>query len=105
MTTGKVKQQAMAEISICLPVSTELTAMRYAIEHTRDTLRKSAHVYVATTSREALSAIEKGQKVRCGRKVVHKIADAVLEMDSVGYRVTVLLVPSDKGIRGVTEPK
>ena len=64
-----------------------LTAIRYAIEHARDTLRKSAHVYVATTNIEALLAIEKGEKVRCGREVVHKIADAILEMESVGHRV------------------
>lgn len=62
-------------------------------------------VYVATTSKEALSAMEKGQKVRCGREVVHKIADALLEMESVGHRVTVFLVPCDKGIRGVAEAK
>jgi hypothetical protein len=41
--------------------------------------------------------------VRCGREVVHKIADAVLEMESVGRRVTVFLVPGDKGIRSVAE--
>lgn len=105
MTTGTVKQRAMAEISTCSHVSAELTAILYAIGHARDTLRKTAHVYVATTSKEALSAIEKGQKVRCGREVVHKIADAVLEMESVGHRVTVFQVPSDKGIRGVAEAK
>jgi hypothetical protein len=37
--------------------------------------------------------------------VVHKIANAVLEMESVGHRVTVFLVPSDRGIRGVAEAK
>ncbi|KAL1581657.1 hypothetical protein WHR41_09670 [Cladosporium halotolerans] len=103
MTTGTVKQQAMAEASTCSPVSAELTAILYAIEHARDTLRKTAHVYVATTSKEALSAIEKGQKVGCGREVAHN--DAVLEMESDGHRVTVFLVPGDKGIRGVTEAK
>lgn len=70
-----------------------------------DTLRKTAHVYVAARSREALSVIEKGQRVGCGREVVHKIADAVLEMESVGHRVTVFLVPSDRGVRGVAEAK
>jgi hypothetical protein len=85
MTTGTVKQQAMAETLTCSPVSAELTAMLYALEHARDTLRKTAHVYVATTSREALAAIEKGHRVGCGREVVHKIADAVLEMESVGH--------------------
>lgn len=105
MTTGIVKHQVLAESSTCSPVSAELTAILYAIEHARDTLRKSAHVYMATTSREALSAIEKGQKVRCGREVVRKIADAVLEMGSVGHRVTVFPVPADKGIRGVAEAK
>jgi hypothetical protein len=69
------------------------------------TLRKTAHVCVASTSREALSAIEKGQKVRCGREVVHKIADAVLEMEGVGHRVTVFLAPGDKSICGVSEAK
>jgi hypothetical protein len=43
--------------------------------------------------------------VKCGREVVHKIADAVLDMKSVGHRVTVFLTPSDKGIRGVAEAK
>lgn len=66
MTTGMVQQQAIAETSTCSPVSAELTAVRYAIEYARDKLRKTAHVYVATTSREALSTIEKAQKVRCG---------------------------------------
>jgi hypothetical protein len=36
---------------------------------------------------------------------VHEIADAVLEMDNVGHRVTVSLVPGDRGIRGVAEAK
>jgi hypothetical protein len=62
-------------------------------------------IHVATTSREAPSAIEKGHNVRCGREVVPKIADAVLEMESVGHRVTVFLVPYDKGICGVAEAK
>jgi hypothetical protein len=44
MTTGTVKQQAIAEISTCSPVSAELTAVRYATEHARYTLRKTAHV-------------------------------------------------------------
>jgi ribonuclease HI len=101
MTTGTVKQQAMAEALTCSPVSAELTAILYALEHARDTLRKTAHVYVATTSKAALSAIEKGHKVGCGREVVRKIADAVLEIESVGHKVTVFLVPADKGIRGV----
>jgi ribonuclease HI len=105
MTTGIVKQQAIAETQTCSLVSAELKAILYALEHARDTLRKTAHVYVATTSREALSAIEKGQTVGCGREVVHKIADAVLEMESVGHRVTVFLVPSDRGVRGVAEAK
>lgn len=99
------KQQAIPETSTCSPVSAELTAILYAVEHARDTLRKTAHVYVATTSREALSAIEKGQRGRCGREVVHKIADAVLEMESVGHRVRAFLVPGDEGIRGVAEAK
>ena len=77
----------------------------YALEHARDTLRKTAYVYVATASREALSAIEKGNRVRCGREVVPKIADAVLGMEGFGHRVTVFLVPCDKGIRGVAEAK
>lgn len=105
MTTGMVKQQAMAKAFTCSAISAELTAILYALEHAKDTLRKTAHVYVAITSIEALSAIEKGQKVRCGREVVHKIADAVLEMESAGHRVTVFLVPCDKCIRGVAEAK
>jgi ribonuclease HI len=68
MTTCTVKQQAIAETSTCSLVTAELTAMLYALEHARDTLCKTAHVYVATTSREALSAIEKGHKVGYGRE-------------------------------------
>ena len=105
MTTGMVKQQAIADTQTCSLISAELTAILYALEHARDTLRKTAHVYVATKSKEALSAIEKGHKVGCGREVVHKTADAVLEMESVGHKVTVFLVPCDKGIRGVAEAK
>lgn len=105
MTTCTVKQQAMAEASTCSLISAELTAILNALEHARDTLRKTAHVYIATTNREALIAIEKGQKVRCGREVVHKIAGAVLEMENVGHRVIVFLVPCDKSIRGVAEAK
>ena len=103
--TGTVKQQAIAETQTCSLVSAELKAILYALEHARDTLRKTTHVYVATTSEEALSVIGKGQRVGCGREVVHKITDAVLEMESVGHRVTVFLVPSDRGIRDVAEAK
>lgn len=105
MTTGTVKQQAMAETQTCSLASAELTAILYALEHARDTLRKTAHVYVATTSKEALSAMEEGQRVGCGRKVVHEIADAVREMESVDHRVTIFLAPWDRGIRGVAEAK
>jgi ribonuclease HI len=83
MITGTVKQQAMSEISTCSLASAELTAIFYALEHVMGTLCETAHVYVATTSREALSAIEKGHKVGCRREVVHKIVDAVLEMEGV----------------------
>lgn len=105
MTTGTVKQQAIAEASTCSLISAELTGILYALEHARDILRKTAHVYVATTSREALTAIQKGHKVKSGREVCRKIADAFLEMESVGHRVTVFLAPGDKGIRGVAEAK
>ena len=105
MMTGTVKQQAMAETLTCSPVSAELTAILYALKHARGTLRKTAYVYVATTSKDALSAIDKGHKVGCGREVVHKIADVVLAMQSVGHRVTVFLGPCDKDIRGVAEAK
>lgn len=104
MTTGTVKQQATAETSTCSPVSAELTAIPYVLKHARDSIRKTAHVY-ATTNKEALSAIEKGHRVGRGRKVVDKIADAVLEIESVGCRVTVLLVPADKGICCVAKAK
>lgn len=65
----------------------------------------SAHISAAITNREARSAIEKGQKVECGREVVHKIADAVLAIMSLGRRVGVFLVPCDTGIRGVAEAR
>ena len=105
MTTGTVKQQAIAETSTYSPVCVELTAILYALEHARDTLRKTAHVYVANTNKEALSAIEKGHTSERGREVAHKIADAVLKIESVGHRVTVLLVPADKGICCVAKRK
>ena len=105
MTTGTVKMQAIAETQTRSRINAELTAILYALEHARDSLRKTAHVYVATTSGEALSAIEKGQRMGCGREVVPKTADAVLEMQSVGHRVMVCLVPYDKGTRDVTEAK
>lgn len=41
----------------------------------------------------------------CGREAVPKIADVVLGMESVGHRVTVFLVPCDRGIRDVNEAK
>ena len=63
------------------------------------------HIYVVTTSREALSAFEKGQRVGCGREVIHEIANAVLEMEIAGHRVKIFLVPCDKGIRGFAEVK
>jgi len=105
ITTDTVRKQAIAETSTCSLVGAELTAILYALGHAKNTLRKTATVYVATTSREALSAIEKGHKVNCGREVVHKIADAILEMEDFGHRVTVFLVPGDKDIRGVAEAR
>jgi ribonuclease HI len=51
MTTGIVKQQAIAETQTCSLASAELKAILYALEHARDTLRKIAHVYVTTTSK------------------------------------------------------
>ena len=105
MTTDTVKRQAIPETSRCSLVSAELNAILYAIEHSKNTLRETVHVYVATTSREALSAIEKGHMVGYGRGVVRKLADALLESESVGHRVTVFLVPCDRGIRGVAEAK
>lgn len=105
MTTGTVKQQAIAETPECSLISAELTTILYALEHAGDTLRKTAYVYVATKSKEALSGIEKWQRVGYGREVVPNFADAVLEMKSVGHRVTVFLVPWYGGIRGVAEAK
>lgn len=62
MTTGTIKQKAIAEVSTCSLVSAELTVILYALEHARDTLRKTAHVHAAATSRASLSAIEKGHQ-------------------------------------------
>jgi hypothetical protein len=87
------------------PSSAGLTAILYALECARETLRKLTHAYVATTSRGTLSAFEKDQRVGCGREVVHEIADAVLEMEIVGDQMTVFLVPYDRDIRGVAEVK
>ena len=43
MTTGRVKQRAIAETSMCSPVDAKLTAILYAVEHAEDTIRKTAH--------------------------------------------------------------
>jgi hypothetical protein len=67
--------------------------------------RKTVHIYAATASRAALSAIEKGYEVERGREVVPKVAVVVLERESVGHQVTVFLVFCDKGVRGVVEAK
>jgi len=67
MASGTVMQRAIAKTPTCSFISAGLVARLYALKHVRDTVRKTAHVYVATTSREALSAIEKGQRVRVGR--------------------------------------
>jgi hypothetical protein len=99
--TSTVKQQAIAETLTCSIDRAKLAAILYAIQYSTDTLRKTAH----TTSREALSIIEKGHMVGCGRGVVHKVADAVPEMESVNHHVTVFLVPFGKSIRGVTGAK
>lgn len=60
------------------------------------------YFYIATTSKEALSAIEKGHKVKCEREIVHKIADTILEIEGVSHCVIVFLVSSDEGTRGVS---
>jgi hypothetical protein len=61
-------------------------------------------VYIARTARKTLSIIEKGHKVKGGQEILHKIADVILEMEDVGYQVT-LFIPSDKGIRSVPEAR
>jgi hypothetical protein len=60
--------QDFASATTCSLASAELTAILYALEHGMDTLRKTAHIYVATTSRDALSAIEKRHSVGVGGK-------------------------------------
>jgi hypothetical protein len=52
-----------------------------------------------------MSAIEKELRAACGLKSVHKVVDPVLKIESAGHRVTVFLVPNDKGYRGVAEAK
>jgi hypothetical protein len=91
--TSTVKQQAIATTSFA---NAELTAVAYAFVHTSDTLRKTARVYVATTSRDVLSTVEGGHKVGCGRGVGHKIAEAVLEMENIGHRMKVFFGPGEK---------
>lgn len=82
METGTVKQQAIAWSSTCSLESAELTAIRYALQHARETLRKMVHVYIATTSREALATIEKATKSRpdekcCTRLLMHSLRGKV----------------------------
>jgi hypothetical protein len=74
--TDMIKQQAIAKTSTCLLVGARLAAVIYTLENGR-----TAHVYAASTNREALSAIEKGT-VGCGRGVVHKTADALFEIEA-----------------------
>lgn len=57
VNNGTVKQQAFARSSTCSLLSAVIMGMLRASHHARDTMRNSAHVHVATTSREAFTAI------------------------------------------------
>ena len=83
----------------------ELIGILYALKHARRTIRKSAHVHVATMSRNALETIQKGHGAIRGRAVLHCVANTIGDLGSVGHRVTIFLVPADRSIRGVEEPK
>jgi len=86
-------------------LNADLTVLWYALQHARKTIRKSAHVYVATANRDALAAIRKGVHATAGRETLHKLAEAVLDLYGVGHRVTIFLVPGDRNIRGVYEAR
>lgn len=103
MVTGIVKHQVIGWSSTCSTLAAELAAILYATQHANSVLRKTTHLYIATTSKDALEAIERGYSAKRGREVLHKLADTVSQLQSVGHQVTFLQVPGDRGIRGVKE--
>lgn len=105
MTTGVVQQETIGWSSTCSLLNADLTGIWYALQHARRTIRKSAHVYVATANRGALIAIQKGHDATSGGETRHKVAETVLELESVGHRVTMFWVPFDRKIRGLDEAR
>jgi hypothetical protein len=105
MTTGVIRQETIGWTSTCSMLSAELMGIQYALLHARNTIRKAAHIYVATTSRDALTAIRQDREATKGQETLHKIADAVRDLERVDHRVTIFLVPWDRNIRGVKEAK
>lgn len=96
MTNCTVKSQVFVRAPTCSLLSAEIMGIAYALEHARRTLRNSAQVHVATTCRATLGAIERGQRAKAGREAVQKVAEVIVEMESVGHKVTLFLVPQDK---------
>jgi ribonuclease HI len=105
MTTGVIRQEIIGSTSTCSMLNAELTGIWYALQHARNTIRKTAHIYVATTSLDAIAAIQRGQNATRGRESLQRIGDAVHDLGSVNHRVTIFLVPGNKTIRGVKEAR
>jgi hypothetical protein len=93
------------EALTCSLLRAELTAILYAFEHARDILRSTANVCIAIKGRDTLSVTKKRHRIRYRREVSSKVANAVLEMESVGHRVTSFLVHCEQGLRGIAEAK
>jgi len=87
MTTGTVRQETIGWASTCSTLNAQLRGILYALQHARRTIGKTAHVYVATASREALTAIQEGQVGRKGRETLHKVADGIRDLESVDHQV------------------
>ena len=46
-----------------------------------------------------------GLDATSGREMLYRPAEAVIDLESVGHRVTIFLVPGDKKIRSVDEAR
>ena len=104
-TSGVVQQETIGRSSTCSILNAELTGIRSALQHARRTIRKSARVYVATASRDAFMTIRKGLHATVGRETLHTVADTILELESVGHRVSVFLIPDGRQISGLDEAR
>jgi len=66
--------------STCSVLNRAVIGVQYALQHAQKTTRKSAHGYVATTSRDTPVAIKKGRDASKGKETLHKIADVIRDL-------------------------